>query len=317
MNEKREVAGEPVIIPEHDSVKVTVMNHLIEVQHMEKMNTVNHIKKLDKDRYLDLRTGEIKDFQHSENRQQNYNSLRQTFKKLRYLINNNFTGKPNEIHLILTYAENMTDPKQLYKDFDKFMKRLRYKYENESSIDYLSVIEPQGRGAWHCHVLMRFNDLEKVYIPNKFDKSTKEAIDAPMYDLWGNGWITIKSLKDVDNIGAYLSAYLTDIEFDATKFETGEYDWTKFIGKDFEVKSVIHEGQEKKFIKGGRLYMYPPGMNLYRKSKGIDYPEHQMIKYKNIKKIVGSAEPNYSKSYHIENGDFENTITFVQYNLKR
>ncbi|MDZ4412004.1 hypothetical protein ORL59_00005, partial [Bacillus cereus] len=73
----------------------------------------------------------------------------------------------------------------------------------------------------------------------------------------------------------------------------------------------------KKFIKGGRLHMYPPGMNLYRKSKGISFPDREDMKYKDIKKVVGSLTPHYSKSYHIENDDFENTISFLQYNIKR
>ena len=63
--------------------------------------------------------------------------------------------------------------------------------------------------------------------------------------------------------------------------------------------------------------MYPTGMNLYRKSKGIDYPERKSMRFKDIKKVVGSAKPHYSKKYHIENDDFENTITFLQYNTKR
>ncbi|MGW7157742.1 rolling circle replication-associated protein, partial [Streptomyces sp. NPDC054887] len=62
----------------------------------------------------------------------------------------------------MTYKKNMTDTKKLYSDFQNFIDRLRYKYKKESSIDYLSVVEPQGRGAWHCHVLMRFNDLDKI-----------------------------------------------------------------------------------------------------------------------------------------------------------
>ncbi|MFE2801676.1 hypothetical protein, partial [Streptomyces rubiginosohelvolus] len=95
--------GDAVFIAPNDVVKVTTMNHVIEVQHMEKMNRKNNIKKLDKDRFVDLSTGEIREFEHSENRQENYNSLRQTFKKLRYLINNNFIGRPNELHITLTY----------------------------------------------------------------------------------------------------------------------------------------------------------------------------------------------------------------------
>ena len=230
-----------------DLVTVTRMNHIVEIQYMEKRNVKNHIKKLDKDRYIELSTGEIKEFNHIENRSESFNSLRQTFKKLRYLINNNFTGKGNELHVTLTYAENMTDTNRLYDDFRKFMQRLKYKYKDISSIDYISVIEPQGRGAWHCHVLLRFNDMDRVYIENSV-----------LAGLWGHGFVTIKSLKDVDNIGAYLSAYLADIELD-------DENVIHAVLNDLSIKEV----DGKKYIKGGRLHMYPPGMNLYRKSKGI------------------------------------------------
>lgn len=288
-----------VFIADDDLVTVTEMNHIVEVQHMRKMNRQAHIKKLDKDRYVDLQTGEIKEFKHIENRSDSYNSLRQTFKKLRYLINANFEGKPNELHVILTYKENMTDTKRLYSDFDKFMKRLRYKYRNESSIDYISVVEPQERGAWHSHLLLRFNDLEKIYIPNE-----------ELASLWEQGFTKTKSLKNVDNIGAYLSAYLTDVEL------TDE-NVIKAISDKAAIKIVQVEGQEKKFVKGGRLHMYPSGMNLFRKSKGIVYPERQRMKHKNVKKIVRSAQPHYEKTYNVEDDDFQNTITFQQYNLKR
>lgn len=290
---------EGVIIPDGDLVTVTKMNHIVEVQHMQKMNRKAHIKKLDKDRYIYLGSGEIKEFDHIENRSQSFNSLRQTFKKLRYLLNNNFTGAGNELHVILTYAENMTDTKRLYKDYEKFIKRLRYKYKDISSIDYISVVEPQGRGAWHCHVLLRFNEIDKVYIEN-----------SELAELWGHGFVTIRSLKDVDNIGAYLSAYLTDVELT-------EDNIISYVDTDYVIVVKEVNGQEKNIVKGGRLHLYPSGMNLFRKSKGIVYPERQRMKYKEIKKIVGSAEPTYQKSITVENDDFTNTINYEQYNLKR
>lgn len=299
-----------MFIASDELVTVTSMNHIIEVQYMQRMNRKAHIKKLGKDRYLNLGTGEIKEFKHIENRSQSFNSLRQTFKKLRYLINNNFTGKGNELHVTLTYAENMTDTDRLYRDFDKFMKRLRYSFRNETTIDYLNVIEPQGRGAWHCHLLLRFNDLEEIYIPNKFDDVTGKPVDAPLYKLWGHGFVTIKGLKDVDNIGAYLSAYLADIELT-------EGNIAKFLGTDYEIVTKQVDGKEKRFVKGGRLCMYPPGVNLYRKSAGIRFPERERMKYRDMKKIVGFAKPHYEKTYNIENEEFDNIIHYEQYNLKR
>ncbi|MEK3997380.1 hypothetical protein MKY29_21975, partial [Psychrobacillus sp. FSL K6-2365] len=172
------------------------------------------------------------------------------------------------------------------------------------SLDYMCVVEPQGRGAWHCHMLLRFNDLDRIFIKNE---------DLAL--VWGHGFVTIKSLEGNDNIGAYLSAYLADIELDTEKMDLNSM--MKLHQEEREVTTKIVEGKEKKFVKGGRLHLYPPGMNLYRKSKGIEFPERQEMRYSDIKKVVGSAKPHYQKSYRIETEDFENTITFIQYNTKR
>lgn len=296
-----EQENRPAISP-ISRVTVTKMNHLVEVQHMEYMNRQANIRKLDKDTYVNLKTGELGEFKKSEVRSDSFNSLRQTFKNLRYLINNNYTGVGNELHITLTYKENMTDTKRLYSDFNKFMKRFRYKYGKiHGSIDYMTVVEPQERGAWHHHLLVRFNDKagNKIFIPND-----------EVAEIWGHGFTKIHSLSGVDNIGAYLSAYLADVEV------TPENIHGAVAGKK-EIKVVEIDGQEKKFIKGGRLHLYPSGMNLYRKSRGIKMPERQEMKYEDIKKVVGSAEPNYTKQIVVEKDDFTNTITYEQYNMKR
>lgn len=291
-----------VQISANSLVTVTKMNHILEVQHMEKKNDSCHIKKLDSDRYVEIATGEIKDFQKTENRSQGLNSLRQTFKKMRYLINNNFTGSLNELFLTLTYRGELQtrDYLKVGKDYEKFLKRLKYEYKDISSIDAIKVLEPHESGNWHMHVLVRFNDLPSVYIPNE-----------KLRDIWGNGWVTVNSLKNVDNVGAYVSAYMTDIEVpeDRAKNLEGHPD---LIEKEVD-------GQKKKFLKGARLIFYPTGVNLFSKTKGIVYPNREDMTYSEAKKIVGAATPHYKKSLYIadEEKDFSNTITYEQYNLKR
>lgn len=279
-------------------VTLTEMGHISEIQRMERQNQQQTIRKISKDEYVVLETGEIKEFNHIENRSQSMNSLRQTFKKLRYLINNNFVGAKNELHMTLTYAENMTDTERLYADFKRFMMRLKRKYKGQS-IDYLNVIEPQERGAWHCHLLIRFNDVRSIFLENK-----------KIAEMWGQGFVTIRSLAEVDNIGAYLSAYLSDIELTDETEPLAYTDGTEIVEKTVE-------GQKKKFIKGGRLHMYPPSMKLYRKSRGIVPPTRKRMTYENAKKAVGSAQPHYSKTYDILTDGFKNTIHFEQYNSKR
>lgn len=286
-------------IGENHLVTVTDMGHLVEIQHMLKRNSQAHTLKLSADTYMVIETGEILEYEKSENRSENVNSLRKTFKNLRYLINHNFKGNPNELFVTLTFAKDSFDEKMVSDDIEKFVKRLRYRYKAQSTIDYINVVEPHQSGQFHAHALLRFNDLKKIYIPV-----------LELKEIWSHGRVDIKTLKNVDNIGAYLSAYLADIELT-------EENAMKAVesGKQVVIKEV--EGEKKKFIKGGRLKYYPPGMNLFRKSSGIKYPDRVDMLYKDAKKIVGSKEPHYKKSYEIQNGDFSNTLTYEQYNLKR
>lgn len=295
--------GNAIRIGQDATVTVTDMGHLVEVLHMKRRNTECHIKKIDKDRYMLIETGEILEFQKAENRGESADSLRKTFKRLRYLINGNFKGAKNELFITLTYRENMMDRERLYIDFKNFMKRLRYTLKLKSGdLDYLSVVEPQERGAWHMHVLLRFNAEKSVFLPSK-----------TLEDAWGHGFVKIQRLEGVDNIGAYLTAYLADIEVPET-VDTME-ELKNLMGKEIVSKKVGEE--EKKFVKGGRLWRYPSGMNLYRSSRGIVEPERVEMLYKDIKKIVGAATPHYQKSYEIERENFKNTITYQQYNLLR
>jgi len=288
-------------------VKLTDMGNIKEIMYIEKFTRIPFgIKKISKDEYVLVATGEILKYKNkSENRSEDKNSLRKTFKKIRQLINTNFLGLANELCFTITYKENVTDPKVLYKDFDKFMKKLKYKYK---SVDYINVVEPQGRGAWHCHILLKFNDRKKIYIPNK-----------EIAAMWGHGWVTVKAMKkDIDNLGAYLSAYLGDIELNEENIMECLNDGSIKINQPLNVKEVDVNGVKKKFLKGGRLHFYPTGMNIYRCSRGIKKPIEINMSYENAKKIVGGATPTYSTHTVIQDdsGKHLNSIIHEQYNLK-
>lgn len=291
-------------IPDGKIVRVTQTKHIFEVMDLKTENNgLNKIKKLSKDQYIFLDTGEVIDYKKSENRGQNIAGLKTTFKHIRNLINNNFDGSPNELHVVLTYAENMMDCQRLHLDFKKFWLRFKYRYPNT---DYISIVEPQARGAWHCHVLLKFHDQDqkKVFIAND-----------EIAELWGLGFTKTRSLHGIDNIGAYLSAYLADVELTDEDLPNLIRSGAISINKNFDLKEV----QGKKFIKGGRVHFYPPGMNIYRKSKGIKQPEIQKIPFHKIKEIVGSDSPDYSRTVKIlDDSDKElQAITYYQYNTKR
>lgn len=290
-----------VLIKPDDLVTVTKMGHITEIQFLEKMNMGATIKKISDSEYLVLSTGEIKKVEKSEFRSQNVGGLYRTFKKLRYLINNNFSGSSNELFITLTYAPDkfgwrpsVSDTKYLSKCFKAFQRRLIRQF---GSVDFIRVLEPHQDGHAHYHVLIKFLDHKSIYIKNDLLNS-----------IWSHGFVTVHSLKNVDNIGAYVSAYLTDIEL------TEKTAWDLINGGD---KKVVIEKDGKKYIKGGRVRYYPTGTQIYNKSKGVVEPERLKMKYANAKKITGSAKPAFVTEKIIKTDDFENSVRFEQYNSRK
>lgn len=280
--------GKGFSIQPDDFVTVTLMNDIYEIQYLQKSNRYNNILKIDSDRYVVKSTGEIKYYEHTETRSQSINSIKQTMKKLRYLINANFSGQKNELWSTLTFRDSniAKQPQEIYKEFNKFIKRLNYKYKEK--LDYIAILEPHGINSsvisdwhgFHLHLLLK-SSSSSLYIPyQEFE------------EIWGLGMCRIERLKNIDNIGAYLSAYLTNAELSDT------------------------DSKEKKYIKGSRLWLYPKGIRIYRKSKGIQYPKRIKIPYQSARKMIG-IEPHYTKTYKIENDNFENIVIFEQYNKKR
>lgn len=295
------IKDEIIELGNYDIVTVKRMKNVLEIRKSDSVNSDMPFTKISDTEYMLKQTGEVREFNKSDDRSQNNESLRQTFKRLRDLINSNFEGAKNELFITLTYKDNMTDTKKLYSDFVKFNKKMIYKYKD---IDYINVVEPQGRGAWHCHVLYRFNDCGSVYIKN-----------SDIAEMWGHGFVTVRQLENCDNIGAYLSAYLADIEFTDDNYEQ----WNNYVGQKIDVVEKEIGGQKKKFIKGGRMHLYPSGMNLYRSSKGIVKPDVSVMQFSEVKKIVGFAEPHYLKNIVItdDNNKKLNRHQYLQYNLRR
>ena len=149
------------------------------------------VVKIDKDHYALLGTGEIFEYEHSENKSQNLQAVRRTLANLRGLINANCIDEDKMRWVTLTYAENMTDTERLYNDFKNFWKRFCYwcKKQKIAKPEYIAVAEPQGRGAWHMHLVLLFSG-KAPYIANN-------EVLAP---LWGQGFTKIKAVHGCDNI---------------------------------------------------------------------------------------------------------------------
>lgn len=90
----------------------------------------------------------------------------------------------------LTFKENITDLKKANYLFMKFIQRMRYKIRKD--FKYLAVIEFQKRGAIHYHMMCDIGYIKKLELS----------------DIWGNGFVQINRIKHVDDLGAYLVAYI-------------------------------------------------------------------------------------------------------------
>lgn len=121
------------------------------------------------------------------------NTLARARRTVRRLINANVDAW-GEIpkFLTLTFAKNITDLKQANYEFKKFRQRLEY--ELKLKLKYVAVVEFQKRGAIHYHVVF-FNlpFVESNYLS----------------DIWFNGFIKINAIEHVDNVGAYVTKYMT------------------------------------------------------------------------------------------------------------
>ena len=184
-----------------DGVTVKECGNLIEVRYSVNAPPEIVIQKLTADLYLDNRTGEVKAFRHTENRAEDKSSVAQSLCRLRDLINTNVADPDRVLWVTLTYRENMRDSSRLYEDFRRYRQRLNYYLDKrgQPKCEYIAAAEPQGRGAWHLHLLLLFPD-KAPFIPN-----------TEMARLWGQGFTKTKSLKGVDNPGLYLTAYLGDM----------------------------------------------------------------------------------------------------------
>lgn len=289
------------------AVKVTEMGNVIEVQYMSRRNCKQTIQMLQGgEQFVICATGEIKDVEHHNTRKDNKKGLYKTFANARAVINANVTDVSKVRWCTLTYAENMTDPKRLYEDFRNFNWRFQYycKTHGYSKPEYIVMMEPQGRGAWHAHLLYIWQDQKAPYIANQ-----------EFREMWGHGFVRIKKLDNVDNVGAYLTAYLGDMEID-------EMDISKAVGKQCKVVEVEDEDGKKvkkAIVKGARLDLYPANFNMLRCSRGVKRPVPEMMSQEEASKKVSAATKTFESAIKLTDNenDFETVIIREQYNKVR
>ena len=116
---------------------------------------------------------------------------RKTASRARTLVRRIANANPQlNKFLTLTFAKNVTNIKYSRYEFDKFLKRLKTRFKN---FQYICVIEFQERGAIHFHLLcnLPYVDIDELA------------------EIWKHGYVKINRIDNVDNVGAYITKYMT------------------------------------------------------------------------------------------------------------
>lgn len=317
-----------------EKVVLTEMGNIVEVQYMSRRNTKATIKMLGNGQYLEVSTGEVKDIKNkSLTRNESKDNLYRTFKQLRGIINSNVVNVNQVRWCTLTYADNVRSSLKLCTDFEKFNKRLKYycKKNNLGKYEYISIVEPQARGSLHIHLLLIFKDFPMApFIPHR-----------DFWKLWSpegikkkQDFVKINKLDNVDNVGAYLTAYLGDVPVEIVNSETNAFDlgfdfddMMKFMELNsncklnFKTIEVEEDGKkvEKKFLKGARLCLYPAKFNIFRTSRGIKRPVKEEMFNFQAKKRVNAATLTFEKTLALNDTEstFNTVINYKYYNKLR
>lgn len=252
----------------HIYKKVIVSGNIIEIYEAEKEPYIPDSRNIEDDYDpfdFDKTKLEPLEDRTQERRLQTVRDARNITRRLALM---NFTD--NNKFITLTYKKNMKDIDQADKDFKNFIKRLKYKFKLEK-LKYIAVREFQKRGAIHYHLIcdwdIKFTTEDDL---REYERLLGEKI-------WKHGFVDIKQMNHIDNVGAYIIKYMT---------------------KDIAVE----------FFKGKKIYLCSQGLERPKTFKGIEADE--IIKTYNLleKKEV------FTNSYESE---YLGKITYTEYNLNR
>lgn len=132
------------------------------------------------------------------------------------LVRNTINANPElNKFLTLTFGVNETNLNIARYEFDKFVKRLKTYFAN---FKYIEVVEFQKRGAIHFHLLCNLPYIEIGYLSK----------------IWGNGFVKINRIDNIDNVGAYITKYMTKDNIDERLVGRKCYSMSKGLKKPKE-----------------------------------------------------------------------------------
>lgn len=121
MTKIKSINSNQLYIAQNAEVSLKLAGNTAQVTFTAGKNKKCPIKNLSKDEFVDLSTGEVKKRRHSENRFQSPKSVRKSINSLMDLIRCNATNPANCKWTTLTYQEQLTDSKRVFRNKPTFL----------------------------------------------------------------------------------------------------------------------------------------------------------------------------------------------------
>lgn len=185
--------------PINEDELVTVYNserytEVVSSSNLTKRNDISKYRKIAKTTYVDTETGEIIEHRSPTPLCKSISNFKSNFKDLRRCIQLNFYGDQTEKFITLTYSYPMKEPEHLSKDIQQFIKKFKRKYNlTSNNLKYIYIKEPQEKGSWHIHLLIKRLDNKPLIVS-----------DEEIHQLWNLGTqIKIQNINNIDKLVWY------------------------------------------------------------------------------------------------------------------
>ena len=148
-------------IKSNDNVIRTDLGKYSRITYISNPNKKLNIKKLTKNEYIDLSSGELK--QYNLNKPTSKSSVNRKLKKYEDIVLFNFQGGASELFITLTCRDNVTDISLIKQYYNKFLINLKKDYKD---VDYIALFEQTELMCWHIHLFIKNNKHKRLYIPH-------------------------------------------------------------------------------------------------------------------------------------------------------
>lgn len=156
-------------------------------------------------------------------------NARRTSLLFRRLVSANLGVTSKPLLISLTYAKNLTEIRQGYKDFKAFARLLYTRYGKR--VSYIAVPEFQKRGAIHFHALI-------WGLPTK-ELAETERRTRLVAGLWGHGFIDLIETDGDIKISSYLAKYMTKAFLDPRLKNQKSYTTSRNIKRPVTIKNPL------------------------------------------------------------------------------